>query len=352
MATRLAVQALAPRTIRGARLLPALAVAVALVTLLSLCIGAFPMKPQEILVILAGAGSGDTAEAVLLSIRLPRVILGLAGGAALAVAGAAIQGLFRNPLADPGLIGVSAGAALFAAAAIVLLPGAGALLGPAHAVWLLPLAAFAGGLAATLLVGAIARREGGVDTALLLLAGVAVNAVAGAGVGFLVFLSDERELREVSFWMLGSLAGTGWDRLLPALPLLVLPALAMPFLARSLNALLLGEADAFHLGFRVEPVKRAVVLLAALGTGATVALAGMIGFIGLVAPHLARLVAGPDHRVLLPASAMIGAGLLLLADLAARTVALPAEMPIGVLTSALGGPFFIWLLRRRTGGAQ
>jgi iron complex transport system permease protein len=217
-------------------------------------------------------------------------------------------------------------------------------------IWLLPLAAFAGGLIATWIVGRIARGDGVVDIATLLLAGVAVNAIAMAGVGALIFTSDDRQLREATFWMLGSLAGVTWQTALPALPFMAAPLLLLPACARALNALLLGESDAYHLGFKVERAKRLVVIASALGTGATVALTGIIGFVGLLAPHLARLLVGPDHRLLLPAAGAVGAVLMLCADLVARTVVVPAELPIGILTSALGGPFFLYLLRRRMAG--
>ncbi|MFO1069236.1 MAG: iron ABC transporter permease [Geminicoccaceae bacterium] len=331
--------------------LPLLAGAALVAFVVALSVGAYAVPPEALLLALAEtlhlvpAGTADARDvAVLAGIRLPRVLLGAIGGASLAAAGAAIQGLFRNPLADPGLVGVSSGAA-FAAVAAIVLGGRIAVLGGLGP-WLLPLAAFAGGLAATWVVARIASRGGAVDIAAMLLAGIAVNAIAMAGIGALVFASDDRELRELTFWMFGSLAGTGWPRLLAALPLLLLPLLALPLLARSLNALLLGEADAFHLGFAVDRAKRVVVVLAALATGAFVALAGIVGFVGLIAPHLARSLVGPDHRALLPASACVGAILLLVADLVARTAVAPAELPIGVVTAALGGPFFLWLMAR------
>ena len=324
--------------------------------LLSAGIGAVAISPIQVLSILlerAGLASlsahEPVQETVLLSIRLPRACLGVLVGAALAVAGAALQGLFRNPLADPGLIGVSTGAAL--AAALVIVLGGSLFLGLSAGLrdLLLPLAAFAGGLATTLLVYRIASREGRTEVATMLLAGIALNAIAGAAIGLLIFVSDDRALRDLNFWLLGSLGGVTWDRLALAAPLMLAPMLALPFLARPLNGLLLGEVEALHLGFDVERIKRAVVLLAALAVGASVALTGVIGFVGLVVPHLVRLTLGPDHRLLLPAALLLGAALLLLADLLARTVVLPAELPIGILTSCVGGPFFLWLLLRRRG---
>jgi len=339
------------RSRRTAVLLAALGAAAAAAFLLAVGQGAVAIGPGQILAILGGRVGLElpwtyesTQEAVLLAIRLPRACLGVLVGAALAAAGAALQGLFRNPLADPGLIGVSTGAALSAAAVIVLGVAPAALAGYA-----LPPAAFAGGLAATLIVYRIATRGGRTEVATMLLAGVALNAIAGAGLGLLVFVSDDQQLRDLNFWLLGSLGGVTWKTLLPAAPLMLLPALGLTLFARHLNAFLLGETEALHLGFDVEAAKRRIVVLAALTVGASVALTGVIGFVGLVVPHLIRLAVGPDHRILLPASMLLGASLLLVADLLARSLVLPAELPIGILTSCVGGPFFLWLLVRRRG---
>lgn len=321
--------------------------------LCSVGIGAVTIPPGKVLALLMAPLGVDPGlpfdardEAVLYAIRLPRTILGVLSGAALALAGAALQGLFRNPLADPGLIGVSMGAALAAAVTIVLsgsyLAGLAEQLGP----YLLPAAAFAGGLVSTVVVYAIASREGSTDIPTMLLAGVAINAVAGAGIGMLIFVSDDQQLRDLQFWLLGSLGGVTWSKLIPAVPLLLLGLVALPLYSRHLNAFLLGETDAFHLGFNVERCKRTIIVLAAMLAGATVALTGVIGFVGLLVPHLVRLTLGPDHRILLPASILLGASLMLMSDLGARTIVQPAELPIGVLTSCLGGPFFLWLLIR------
>jgi iron complex transport system permease protein len=336
-----------------------LAVLLALCVLLNLGLGAVRIAPLEVVGIVlerVGVDLGVDADArqraVLLAIRSPRVVLGALVGAALAVAGAAIQGLFRNPLADPGLIGVSSGAALAAVAVIVLGGAVGALQGTLG-VWLLPAAAFAGGLAVTLFVYAVSTRDGRTDVATMLLAGVAINAVAGAGTGLFVFVADDAQLRDITFWSLGSLGGATWQTLGVAGPLMLASIVLLPRLAVGLNAFLLGEAEAGHLGVNGELVKIATVFLAAAAVGAAVSVSGIIGFVGLVVPHLVRLSAGPDHRLLLPASALLGASLLLLADLFARTVVVPTELPIGVVTSLVGGPFFLWLLlrgRRRMGG--
>ncbi len=285
------------------------------------------------------------AELILGQIRLPRSLLGLAVGAVLALSGVAMQGLFRNPLADPGLVGVSGGAALGAAIAIV----GGSYMGglpPAFAPYMLSVCAFGGGLAVTAVVYRFGRRDGQTHVATMLLAGVAMTAMAGAGVGLFTYLADDATLRSLTFWNLGSLNGASYSRLWPLLLVTVGVALWLPRRAAALNALLLGESEARHLGFDVERIKRELVLCTALGVGAAVAAAGLIGFIGLVVPHLMRLLVGPDHRVLLPASLLAGASLLLLADLVARLLLAPAELPIGIVTALLGAPFFLYLLVR------
>ena len=331
--------------------LPGLAALLVGALLLSLGAGSVAIAPGEALAIVgaklglgAAEGVSPQQELVLLDVRLPRVLLGVLVGAALGVSGAVMQGLFRNPLAEPGLVGVSAGSALGAVAFIVL--GGSLALSPLAGAVALPVAAFAGGLVATALVYRLATRGGRTAVATLLLAGVALAALAGAGTGLLLFVADDAQLRTITFWSLGSLGGATWTALAGAAPLLLLALVAAPRLARPLNALLLGEAEAFHLGVRVEREKRVAVGVAALGVGAAVAVSGVIGFVGLVVPHLGRLALGPDHRRLLPASALLGATLLLLADLAARTLVAPAELPIGILTALVGAPFFLWLLLR------
>jgi iron complex transport system permease protein len=285
------------------------------------------------------------AQLIISQIRLPRTLLGLLVGAVLAVCGVAMQGLFRNPLADPGLVGVSGGAALGAALAIVggsLWAGLPEALSP----YLLSLAAFAGGFTVTALVYRLGRRNGQTNVATMLLAGIALTALAGAIIGLLTYVADDATLRTLTFWNLGSLNGASYSRIWPLLLVAALVLLWLPRRAKVLNALLLGESEARHLGFAVERVKAELVFCTALGVGAAVAAAGMIGFIGLVVPHLVRLLVGPDHRVLLPASALAGASLLLLADLIARLVIAPAELPIGIITALIGAPFFLYLLIR------
>ncbi|WP_447755596.1 FecCD family ABC transporter permease [Pseudomonas nicosulfuronedens] len=285
------------------------------------------------------------AELIVGQIRLPRTLLGIATGGVLALAGVAMQGLFRNPLADPGLIGVSSGAALGAAIAIVFGASIGGL-PEAFAPYLLSACAFAGGLLVTALVYRLGRHNGQTNVATMLLAGVALTALAGALVGLFTYLADDATLRTLTFWNLGSLNGASYPRLWPLLLITLLVACWLPRRVNALNALLLGESEARHLGFDVERLKVELILCTALGVGAAVAAAGMIGFIGLVVPHLLRLIVGPDHRVLLPASMFGGAILLLLADLIARLALAPAELPIGIVTALIGAPFFLYLLIR------
>ncbi len=285
------------------------------------------------------------AELIVGQIRLPRTLLGIATGGVLALAGVAMQGLFRNPLADPGLIGVSSGAALGAAIAIVFGASIGGL-PEVFAPYLLSACAFVGGLLVTALVYRLGRHNGQTSVATMLLAGIALTALAGALIGLFTYLADDATLRTLTFWNLGSLNGASYPRLWPLLLITLLVACWLPRRVNALNALLLGESEARHLGFDVERLKIELILCTALGVGAAVAAAGMIGFIGLVVPHLLRLIVGPDHRVLLPASMFGGAILLLLADLIARLALAPAELPIGIVTALIGAPFFLYLLIR------
>lgn len=343
--------ALAARRRRIAATVAALVCAALLVAALGLASGAAAIAPERIPGILFGADSADPRETlVVMNIRLPRLLLGFLVGAALAVSGAMMQGLFRNPLADPGLVGVSSGAGLAAAATIVL---GESLLGPALGLpthLLLPLGAFCGGLAVTLLLYAVATREGRTSIATMLLAGIALGALAGAATGLLTYLGDDAQLRDLTFWSLGSLGGATWGKLAVASVVIMPVLLASPALARGLNALSLGEGEAYHLGFPVQRLKAAIILLVAAAVGASVAAAGAIGFVGIVAPHVLRLLVGPDHRLLLPLCAVLGGALLTGADLLARTLAAPAELPIGIVTAAIGAPFFLWLLLRRDRG--
>ncbi|TAM09886.1 MAG: iron ABC transporter permease [Nevskiaceae bacterium] len=328
-----------------AAVLGGLAALAASVAIIALCTGAAQLSPTQVWTALVPAHDTGTGPnpAIVTVIRLPRLLLALLVGAVLAVSGAAMQGLFRNPLADPGLIGVSAGAALGAVCVIVL---------GSHLPWLagalsIPLAAALGGLAATLIVYRLGRGLAGTDVATLLLAGIAINAIAGAGTGLLTYFADDRELRSLTFWLMGSLGGASWSQLAVVAPFLLLALVGLCTLGRPLNAFLLGEDVASHLGYPVERIKILTIVLCAVGVGAAVAVTGAIGFVGLVVPHLLRLSVGANHRLLLPASALLGAAGLTLADTASRTVVAPAELPIGILTALFGGPFFIYLLTRR-----
>ncbi len=343
-----------PGRLAPAAAMAALGLALPAMALAAIGIGAYAISaPQALAILLGHAGIAlpveytPQQEAVLLTIRVPRVLLAVVAGAALAVAGALLQGLFRNPLADPTLIGVSSGAAFAAAAVIVLgattLSGLTRLLGP----WTLPVAGFAGGLAVTAGIYRISQHEGRTVVASMLLTGIAVNALAFAGIGLFSFLANDEQLRNLMFWNFGSLGGATWTILGVVGPVGVAGTLAAWRLAPALNALLLGEREAGHLGYSVQHLKRGAVALAALLAGFIVAVTGLIGFVSLVAPHLFRLACGPDHRALVPGAALTGALLMLAADMASRTLVAPAELPIGVVTAILGAPFFLFLLARR-----
>ncbi|MAM25455.1 MAG: iron ABC transporter [Marinobacter sp.] len=327
-----------------------LAGALALACIASLEIGATDVTLLAMLAKLAqGEALSQMERVVLFEIRLPRLAMGVLVGAALAVSGAAMQGLFRNPLADPGIVGVGAGAGLGAILAIVL----GALL----PVWMLNLvgnqmvsfAAFLGGWGSTILLYRVSTRHGRTSVATMLLAGIALGALAGALSGILVYIADDRQLRDLTFWGLGSLAGASWAKVLSAGPLILLSIGAALMLGRGLNGLALGEATAAHIGIDVQRMKSIAILAVAGATGAAVAVSGGIGFIGIVVPHLLRLASGPDHRTLLLNSALLGAILLILADVIARVVIAPAELPIGIVTAVLGAPVFLWILLKRRG---
>jgi iron complex transport system permease protein len=291
-------------------------------------------------------GIGDEPAAlertVVMQLRMPRVLFACLAGAALAVSGAALQSLFRNPLADPGIIGVSGGASTGAVAAIVLLPSGLGLL----SAWVIPLAAFAAGLGVTALIYVLARPGTGAGTGKLLLVGIAIGSGCSAITGFLTFMADDDELESVVFWQMGSLASVTWTNLAVITPAIILAVVLVTSRAKSLDLLTLGERQAGHLGVDVHRTRRVLVALTALLTAATVAFAGTIGFVGLVVPHIVRLVFGPAHRGVLPLSALTGALLLVVADTLARVLAPPSEVPIGLLTSMLGAPFFLVLVLR------
>lgn len=341
-----------PLKIRRRSTLIGLGAALGITTIFALGAGALSIEPWRAIEILLEAAGIDTGAAIepyqsaaLLSVRLPRILLALMCGATLGIAGASLQALFRNPLADPTLVGVADGAACGAVAWIVF---GGMGLAAGLGAWGLILVAFGCGLIATAGVMAIARGEGRIDIATLLLAGLAMKALASALLGYLIFLANDFQMRTLTFWLLGSLGGATWSAIVPAGVLMSASVALLAMLARPFDALVLGEAEAGHLGVPVERVKRIAVVAVALGVGAGTALTGIIGFVGLVAPHIVRLIGGPDHRFVLPGSALLGALLIVGADTLARTFVAPAELPIGVVTSAVGAPFFFWLLRTRT----
>jgi len=290
--------------------------------------------------------AADQLVMVLAEIRMPRLLLGVIAGAGLAICGALMQGLFRNPMADPGLLGVSSGAALGAVLTLVLGGAWAARLPLSLATWLLPVTAFGGGLVSIFTVHRLSVVGGKTDIATMLLAGIAVNAIAGAAIGLLTYIADDVQLRSLIFWSLGSLQITDWRKLAVALAVIVPLLLVLPRYGNALNANLLGESEAGHLGIDMEKVKRQLIVVVALVVGILVSLSGVIGFVGLVVPHLLRILLGPDHRLLLPASALFGAALLTGADIVSRAAVAPAEIPIGIITALLGGPFFLYLLVR------
>jgi len=329
-------------------LLPCLLAVLVITSLMSISIGPLQISPSaSVHAVINWATQmeiGNVAaheQLVIDNVRLPRTLLALAVGAVLAQCGAVMQGLFRNPLADPGIIGVSSGAALGAATCIVLFPQGGE--------YAVATSAFVAGLVTTLIVYRLASSPTGTSVVLLLLSGVAVAALAGAGIGLLTYMADDMALRDLTLWQLGSIAGAQWHYVVLTLAALALVSWHFNRYAKALNALLLGEAEARHLGLDVDKLKLKLIVLCAIGVGISVAATGIIGFIGLVVPHLVRMLIGPDHKQLLPLSAILGAVLLALADIGARAIVAPSELPVGLVTALLGAPFFIaLLLKQRT----
>ncbi|WGI23563.1 iron ABC transporter permease [Amylibacter sp. IMCC11727] len=295
----------------------------------------------------AMTGNADPMPtAIITQIRTPRMVLGLGIGLSLAMCGAVLQGLLRNPLADPGLIGISGGAS---AAVVVVIVLGDLFIGdipPPVRPYVLPIAAFLGALLVTGLILGLSQKNGEMSVGRLILVGVAINSIAGAGIGFLTYISDDTQLRDLTFWSMGSLAKSGWLAVLISVAAMLAATLYLYKFTRALDLFQLGERAAFHSGLDVMKIKFTVCTICAVAVGAGVSIAGPIGFIGLVAPHIARMLVGASHRVLLPASALVGGALLLGADLIVRTVAPPQELPIGLATSLIGGPFFLFLLLR------
>lgn len=332
-----------------------LAVTLVIVCLVAASVGQFRIPLDEVLgSILHRLGingllpqpGAPRADAALWEVRFPRVVLGVLVGIALGTAGALMQGVFGNPLAEPSVIGVSAGAAVGAFLVIVL---GITIVGT----WTVPVAAFTGGFVATLLVYGLARSGGRTEVVTLVLVGIAVNAFAGAAIGLLTFMAEDDALRSIAFWNLGSLSRATWEAVAAVLPFVVVGVVVAQWHAPDLDLLSLGERAARHLGLDVERLRIVLITVIAALVGAGVAFTGVIAFVGLVVPHLVRIVTGPGHRVLLPASALGGAIVIVVADLIARTAVENQELPLGVLTALVGGPFFFWLVRRtrdRAGG--
>ena len=341
------------RTTKGV-LFIALSLALAFALLASAGTGQLAVAPQEVLgSLLHKVGiewlplpSHPAGDQTLWAIRFPRVAMAALVGAGLAISGLLMQAIFGNPLAEPGVIGISSGAAVGAGLSIVF----GLTL---FGQWTTAVLAFAAGLVATLLVYFMSRADGRTEVVTLVLTGIAINAIAGAAIALLTFLGDTQSREQIVFWQLGSLAGSRWSQVAIVAPVLAIGMIIAYLVARKLDLLALGERNARHLGVNVEALRIGVIVLVALLVGASVAFAGIIAFVGLVIPHLMRMILGPAHLPLVTASALGGALLLTLADLGARTLVPMADLPIGMLTSLVGGPFFFWLLRRtrkRAGG--
>ncbi len=331
--------------------LSGLSILLALVFLFSLTIGAVHISvTQGLSILLDSIGLSfeevtTVQEKVFLNIRLPRLVQTVIIGGALGLCGAVLQGLFRNPLVEPGLVGVSSGAAL--AAVLFIVFGVRFTSQIPHYLqnFLLPICAFVGGLLATMAVYKLSQSVGRTHIALLILAGVAIIMLTQAFIGLSVFYADENQARAYTFWTLGDLGGATWEKLFITVPLVIIPCVVLLRFTRPLNAMAAGEAEAFHMGVNVERMKVSIIVCCALAVGTVVSLSGTIGFVGLVIPHMIRMSFGADHRLILPASVLGGAILLIVSDIFARTIVKPAELPIGIVTAMIGAPFLIYLLR-------
>ncbi|KAA2240811.1 iron ABC transporter permease [Chitinophaga agrisoli] len=328
-----------------------LSILLLLVIIIATGTGAMHISPAQVVAILlerAGirlpVAYPEHMVAVLWMIRLPRVILAVLIGAGLGISGAALQGLFRNPLADPALIGVSAGASLTAVVLIVLQPWLHFAGGNMWQSYLQNIITFAGAMITVWTVFRMSVYGNRAVISIMLLCGIAINALCGAFTGLMTFIADNEQLRNITFWTLGSLGGASWQTVLAVLPFVGLPVLLLPGMAPALNVFALGEQEAMHSGVKVNKLKTQLIIYATMAVAAGVAVAGIISFIGLVVPHITRQFTGPDHRVLIPCSALAGALLLTVADLICRTIIAPAELPVGIITAITGTPFFIWLI--------
>ena len=282
-------------------------------------------------------------KTVVIDIRLPRILMGIIVGIALGISGAILQGLFRNPLIDPGFIGVSSGAAI-GAMFVIMFSQLIAIENNFYIQFLLPVFAMSGGLSTTILVYKMSQMSGKTNIMAMLLSGIAVNAFSGSIIGFLVYRASDMELRSFTFWTLGSLDNSNWLIVSIAVVAILIPIIVSFKLRKKLDIFMLGDAEAGYLGLNIEKLKKRIIFISALMVGVTVAFCGMIGFIGLVTPHLVRLIMGPSHKTLIIGSAILGAIILILADFISRIIIAPAQLPIGIITSALGAPFFLWLI--------
>lgn len=283
-------------------------------------------------------------ELILYSIRLPRILLATIVGCALATSGASMQALFRNPLADPSLIGIASGASLFVAIAIVIFPN---ILHTNFNLYVLNIFAFCGGILTAILIFYFAKLNGSFSITYMLLAGIAFNALAGAGTGFLSYISSDEQLRSLVFWTMGNVGGAIWSEIIITLTIIIPSLVILIKNANKLNLLILGDSNAGYIGVDVNKLKKTIIICSTLLVASAVCVSGIIGFVGLVVPHLVRLLFGSNHKLLLPISAFIGAILLLIADTIARIIVIPAEMPVGILTSLIGAPFFLFMLLKQ-----
>ena len=321
--------------------------AIALIVLITMALVAVILGPVEINYLNTLSAHDEFMESYILwQVRLPRILFAIAIGASLGLSGALTQGLFRNPLADPGLLGVSSGAAAAAAGAIVF-SGAWDWVTPQLRVWILPSAAFCGALLVCFLLDRLARWLSPGSVMGLLLTGIAINALVAAFIGLSSYLANDEQLRNLSFWTMGSLAGANWMVVSLMMLLLSVAFIYTQRLTVQINALSLGESVASQLGINLKQLRQRIIVMVAFLSACAVAWCGMIGFISLIAPHIARVIVGPDHRQVLPLSMLFGGLLLLIADTLARTVAIPAEIPVGIFTALLGAPFFLSLLAKQ-----
>tara|TARA_B100001287_G_scaffold273234_1_gene276315 strand:- start:9244 stop:10311 length:1068 start_codon:yes stop_codon:yes gene_type:complete len=325
----------------------------AIISLVSTTIGPVKISILQIIDILfesininTNLSSSEISQAfktVVIDIRLPRILMGIIVGIALGISGAILQGLFRNPLIDPGFIGVSSGAAI-GAMFVIMFSQLIAIENNFYIQFLLPVFAMSGGLSTTILVYKMSQMSGKTNIMAMLLSGIAVNAFSGSIIGFLVYRASDMELRSFTFWTLGSLDNSNWLIVSIAVVAILIPIIISINLRKKLDIFMLGDAEAGYLGLNIEKLKKRIIFISALMVGVTVAFCGMIGFIGLVTPHLVRLIMGPSHKTLIFGSAILGAIILILADFISRIIIAPAQLPIGIITSALGAPFFLWLI--------